>query len=128
MTNGTLGMLDEPYVHLAFSKGLDDWLEKHNRYSSLEALRVYEGSCERWPVLWLITRDPVRRRRAWKEFAYHLPLRPLARCFATLFIRGGILEGRAGWNYARLIALYDEMITLKLRLLRAQAAAVADRR
>jgi glycosyltransferase involved in cell wall biosynthesis len=119
-TDGVVGVVDEPYLHLAFSKGLDDWIDKHNRYSSLEALQAYEGSRERWPLPWLVSRDPVRRRRAWKEFAHHLPLRPFARWFVTLFVRGGILEGRAGWTYAHLIAMYEEMIRLKLRLLREQ--------
>lgn len=120
LTDGTVGMLDEPYLHLAFSKGLDDWLDKHSRYSSLEALQIYEGSREPWLPAWLISSDAVRRRRAWKEFARHLPLRPLARWFVTLFVHGGILEGRAGWTYAHLIAMYEEMIRTKLRLLRAE--------
>jgi glycosyltransferase involved in cell wall biosynthesis len=120
LTDGTVGMLDEPYLHLAFSKGLDDWLDKHNRYSSLEALQAYEGSREHWPLPWLMSSDPVRRRRAWKEFAHQLPFGPFARWFVTLFVRGGILEGQAGWTYAHLIAMYEEMIRLKLRLLRTE--------
>jgi glycosyltransferase involved in cell wall biosynthesis len=128
LTDGAVGMLDEPYLHLAFSKGLDDWIHKHNRYSSLEAQQAYAASWQRLPVVWLATREPVRRRRAWKELAYHLPMRPFARWFVTLFIRGGMFEGRAGWTYARLIALYEEMITLKLRLLRAPSNGAIQRR
>jgi len=32
-----LGTLREPYLHFNFSKGVTEWLEKHNRYSSQEA-------------------------------------------------------------------------------------------
>lgn len=123
LTDGEVGTLNEPYLHFAFSKGLYDWLDKHNRYSSLEALQVVAGSRDRWSLLHLFTRDKVRRRRAWKEFGYHLPFRPFVRWFVTLFILGGILEGKAGRSYAQLIAMYEEMTTLKLRLLRSSVHA-----
>jgi glycosyltransferase involved in cell wall biosynthesis len=118
LTDGAVGTLNQPYVHLAFNKGLDDWLAKHNRYSLLEARQVIEGSREEWLLLSLVARDRVRRRRAWKELAYHVPLRPLARWLDVMIVRGGIFEGRAGWTYAHLLAVYEQMITLKLRMLR----------
>lgn len=123
LTDGLVGTLDEPYLHFGFAKGLYDWLDKHNRYSSLEALQVVTSSRDSWKVQDLIARDKVRRRRAWKEFGYMLPFRPRLRWFVTLFVLGGILEGRPGRTYAQLIALYEEMITLKLRLLRSQRYA-----
>ncbi len=119
LTEGTVGTLNEPYIHYGFAKGLSDWLDKHNRYSTLEALQVVTTSRERWRLRNLLSRDKVRRRRAWKEFGYMLPFRPHLRWFVTLFVLGGILEGRAGRTYAQLIALYEEMITLKLRLIRS---------
>ena len=120
LTDGAVGTLDEPYIHFSFAKGLYDWLDKHNRYSSLEALQVITSSRESWKTAELFSGDKVRRRRPWKEFGYILPLRPRLRWFVTLFVLGGILEGRAGQAYAQLIALYEEMITLKLRLLRSR--------
>jgi acetyltransferase-like isoleucine patch superfamily enzyme len=120
LTDGAVGTLDEPYLHYGFAKGLYDWLDKHNRYSSLEALQVVTSSRESWKTAELLSSDKVRRRRAWKEFGYMLPLRPRLRWFVTLFVLGGIFEGRAGRTYAQLIALYEEMITLKLRLLRSR--------
>ena len=41
-----IGFLKEPYLHYSFCKGLHDWFEKHNRYSSLEA-RTRGGRCHR---------------------------------------------------------------------------------
>ncbi len=120
LTEGEVGVLDEPYLHYSFSKGLYDWLDKHNRYSSLEALQVISETNHRWfsPKA-MLSRDRVKRWRAWKAFSYHLPFRATLRWFVTLFVMGGVFEGRAGWNYARLIALYERMIILKLKLMRS---------
>lgn len=119
-TEGGVGVLDVPYIHYPFSKGIYDWLDKHNRYSSLEALQVLDGATEAFNFFDLFRSDRVRRRRAWKEFSYRLPMRPTIRLWTTLFVLGGILEGRPGWTYARLISMYERMITLKLRLLQTR--------
>lgn len=119
-TEGGVGVLDVPYIHYPFSKGIYDWLDKHNRYSSLEALQVLDGSTEAFNFFDLFRSDRVRRRRAWKEFSYRLPMRPAIRLWTTLFVLGGVLEGRPGWTYARLISMYEQMITLKLRLLQTR--------
>jgi glycosyltransferase involved in cell wall biosynthesis len=118
---GHLGRVDQPYVHFAFSKGLGDWIDKHNRYSAIEAQRVLSGTAEPWSVVSLWSADRLGRRRAWKELGALLPFRSFARWFVTLFVQGGILEGRAGRTYARLMAMYEEMISLKARLLQDRA-------
>ena len=118
-TEGMVGMLDVPYLHFSFSKGLYDWLDKHNRYSSLEALQFVNGQ-QSWSFSQMFRGDRVERWRAWKVFSYHLPFRASLRWLAILFLMGGITEGRAGWNYARLIRIYENMITLKIRLLRSR--------
>jgi acetyltransferase-like isoleucine patch superfamily enzyme/glycosyltransferase involved in cell wall biosynthesis len=122
--SGAVGVFECPYLHYSFSKGLYDWVDKHNRYSSLEALQVLQGSGD-IRLGKAFSKDPVERRRAWKEIGYRIPLRPQIRWFVTLFVLGGILEGRAGWTYAQLLAVYERMITLKLRLLRQVGAAGA---
>lgn len=121
LTDGKVGVLDVPYLHYSFSKGLYDWLDKHNRYSSLEALRVIGDTNQTWSLRDLFSKHRVHRWRAWKVFSYHLPFRASLRWLVILFVMGGILEGRAGWFYARLIAIYEQMITQKLRLLRSGA-------
>jgi acetyltransferase-like isoleucine patch superfamily enzyme/glycosyltransferase involved in cell wall biosynthesis len=121
-----LRRLEQPYLHYSFSKGLYDWLDKHNRYSSLEALQVMQGSGG-IQLGKAFSKDPVERRRAWKEIGYRIPLRPQIRWFVTLFVLGGVFEGRAGWTYAQLLAVYERMITLKLRLLRQGGAGAAAR-
>lgn len=124
-TDAPLRRLTEPYLHYSFSKGLYDWLDKHNRYSSLEALQVVSAGGERVPFSKVFSGDPVERRRAWKELGYRMPFRPFVRWFVTLFIVGGVFEGRGAWTYAQLLAVYERMITLKLKLLRRQSAGAA---
>lgn len=119
LTEGRVGELRAPYLHFAFSKGLFDWFEKHNRYSSLEALQaVNRGRQIRFSEL--VASDRVRRWRAWKDFGYRLPFRAQLRWLYMLFVTGGVFDGRAGFTYASLIATYETMTSLKLRLLRAQ--------
>jgi len=126
-TDGVVGTLDEPYLHYPFSKGLFDWIDKHNRYSSLEALQAVSSEKRQWGVRDLFFGDKIKRRRAWKEFSYELPMRPTLRWFATMFLLGGFLDGRPGFIYARLIVMYERMIALKLKLLRESTlAASAD--
>ncbi|TVQ32407.1 MAG: glycosyltransferase [Phycisphaeraceae bacterium] len=126
-TDGYLGRMKQPYLHYSFSKGLYDWLDKHNRYSSLEALQAIQSGKEPLGLRRLLVKDPVVRRRAWKEISFRIPFRPYVRWFVTMFILGGVLEGRAGWSYIRLLTIYEQMTTLKLRLLRARSRAGAER-
>ena len=43
---GQVGTLKNPYLHYGFSKGLADWIERHNRYSTDEAR--FELQAQRW--------------------------------------------------------------------------------
>lgn len=124
--NTKIGVIEVPYLHFSFSKGIYDWLDKHNRYSTLEALQVIQGKEYDWQFKDLFFARKVHRWRAWKELTYRLPLRSKLRWFGILFINGGIIEGRAAIAYANLINLYDNMITTKLRVLRSQIDTGAD--
>ena len=121
-TGSSVGTLDEPYLHYVFSKGVYDWLDKHNRYSSLEALQVIEAPHEKLRFRGLIARDPIVRRRSWKEFSYRMPFRPFARWFVMMFLLGGVIEGKPAWTYIRLLTMYEQMIGTKMRLLRRHHA------
>ena len=113
-----IGTLVQPYLHFLFSKGLYDWFEKHNRYSSLEALQAINDQSQPVRLKNLISGPRIERRREWKLLVNRLPARPFLRWFVTMFIQLGVLEGRAGWTYASLLAQYERMTVLKLRLLR----------
>ena len=111
-----IGTLSTPLIHYSFAKGLHDWMEKHNRYSTAEAKHFHaQGSkgFETWSGLW--SRDTTRRRRALKELAGRLPCRPLLRFLYMFILRAGILDGVAGFHYCRLLAIYEYLTVLKTK-------------
>ncbi len=121
-TDGIVGTLNEPYLHFGLSKGLTEYIDRHNRYSTAEAIQALESTRQgEFSPSGLFSGNSVTRRRAFKDLLYRIPYRADLRYIYTLLVRGAILEGRAGLTYAQLQNLYDRMITLKLRLLRAKA-------
>jgi glycosyltransferase involved in cell wall biosynthesis len=110
-----VGTIDEPLLHYAFSKGIADWVERHNRYSTDEAEHALQMSTQ--SVEWeaLVDGDAQERRRALKDLSYRLPFRPLLRFLYVYLGRLGFLDGRAGFDYAMLLAFYEYMIGLKRR-------------
>lgn len=112
-----VGTLREPLEHYSFGKGLHDWFEKHNRYSTAEALHELALDATE-PVgvgAVLRSRDGVERKRALKRLFARLPFRPTIRFLYMYLWRRGFLDGHAGLTYCRLLAIYEYMIVLKLR-------------
>jgi hypothetical protein len=62
----------------------------------------------------LFGRDPVARRRALKQIAYRLPMRPSLVFLYWYIVRLGFLDGRAGYAFIRLRATYELLIDLKV--------------
>ncbi|MCS3824334.1 glycosyltransferase family 2 protein [Salinibacter ruber] len=110
-----VGTLDEPLLHYAFSKGIADWVQRHNRYSTDEAVHALaaEGKSTDWTAL--VWGDSQARRRALKDLSYRLPCRPLLRFFYVYLWRMGFLDGRPGFDYAVLLSFYEYLIGLKRR-------------
>jgi glycosyltransferase involved in cell wall biosynthesis len=117
-----IGTLKNSLLHFPFEKGLDDWIEKHNRYSTAEARQnVYGAAVIDSTVLDLLSITTDRRRRAAKKIFRRLPCRPTLRFIYMYLFRGGILDGKAGFTYCRLLAWYEWLIVLKEREVRAPA-------
>jgi glycosyltransferase involved in cell wall biosynthesis len=113
---GNTSFLQETYPHYTCSKGLSRWLEKHNRYSTdeaIETLRQLESGRVNWRELFFGTTE-VDRRRALKDLSLRLPLRPIVRFFYMYFVLGGCLDGRAGFAWCTLQAFYEYLILLKV--------------
>lgn len=120
---GTEGRLQNDLLHYSFQKGLDSWFEKHNRYSSGEAAETLKSLASgRLDLAGLLSPDPVRRRRALKELSFRLPFRPELRFLYMYLLRRGLLDGRAGYHYCRLLAAYECMISIKVAELRRRAS------
>lgn len=105
------------YLHDLSSGGDAEWLERHRRYARAEARQHLNGRGRfRWRDLFI--GDPLLRRRALKQFSYRLPARPVMRFLYQYFLRGGLLDGRAGLHYCRLLTRYESFITAELQRLR----------
>jgi len=114
VTEGPLRYLRHGWRHENFSKGVHQWIARHNHYSDAEAVRVLEMRSQ--PVPWggLVSGDPIRRRRALKSIAVRLPFRPLLRFLYTYVLRMGFLDGRAGLLYCRLYYAHHIHIEAKM--------------
>lgn len=117
-----VGTLDEPLLHYAFSKGISDWVRRHNRYSSDEAEHALKTDVRSVGWANLVTGDVQARRRALKDLSYALPFRPLLRFLYVYLGRLGFLDGRPGFDYAVLLAFYEYLISLKRRVRNRQEA------
>jgi glycosyltransferase involved in cell wall biosynthesis len=114
--DGATSFLKETYPHYTCSKGLNRWIEKHNRYSTDEAqetLYQLEHGNVNWGSLFF-GKSEVEKRRALKDLSLRLPARPLLRFLYMYFILGGCLDGRAGTAWCTLQAFYEYLILLKV--------------
>ena len=125
ITKGQVKTLSEHLIHYPFSKGLTDWFEKHNRYSSMEAELRMKVFKERTRLIDLLAEDTNVRRKALKRIFYGLPLRPWITFIYLFVFRMGVLEGREGFIYSYLRAVYEYMIDLKIKELKRRAKGLA---
>lgn len=118
VVEGSLGDLDEDFIHFSFNKGLLPWFHKHNSYSTMEcreAVRVRTGGVWTKAKDALFNKERGARRRALKNLSFHLPMRAFLRFFYMYFLKLAILDGRAGWHYSLMISMYEYWIEVKLR-------------
>jgi len=126
--DGPVGDIDGYLDHFPFSKGVSDWLTRHNAYSTLEARQILLNR-ERGEQFSLRTalfgRDFNEKRYHQKELFYRMPARPLIKFFFLYVVKRGFLDGYAGFTYSALQCIYDYMITLKTRELQQEQRAAA---
>lgn len=115
-----IGYMKSPYIHYNFSKGFTDWFEKHNRYSSMEAIAVINEMKTKYGFKDVFSMDPTTRRCAQKAITFRLPFRPLIVFFAFYILRRGFLDGKSGYTFCRLRKTYEWMIDLKIKEIKGQ--------
>lgn len=105
-----IGRIQEPYEHYAFSKGIDDWLERHKRYAEWEAEKITRYLAEG------NDRNLGTSRSLWlrKATAKAWPLKPLMRFAQKFIVQRGFLEGWQGLLFALLMATYDLITVVKI--------------
>lgn len=128
MVEGEIGYLKEHFIHYNFSKGIREWIERHNRYSTYEAAETVIALRDN-PVRIgnLFSSDRNTRRLELKNISFRMPMRPMLKFFYMYVLGRGFLDGRAGWTYCRLQAMYEYMIVLKVRELNRPDLTAADR-
>ena len=116
IVDGSVGDLEAHFNHFPFSKGMNHWIAKHNKYSDFEASQIVRNqhSGAQFDLKKVFFEPDQNLRRAQqKEFYYRLPCRPLVMFILLYVIKRGFLDGRAGLRYAMLRAMYEYMIVIK---------------
>ncbi len=112
IVDGTTRQLSGRIEHRDF-KSLSEWLEKHNRYASLEAREIYQGNLG-GDVKPSLFGKPDQRRLWFRRRFYCLPCRYLIYRLYLLVFKLGILDGKAGYQFAILHSNYLNWINMKL--------------
>jgi glycosyltransferase involved in cell wall biosynthesis len=105
-----VGRINIPYDHFANSKGISDWLARHDRYSSWDAQNVF-NFLETGQALSLATNRKLQLRLLAAKFWF---LRPVARFFQMYILRLGFLEGWQALIFCLLYAIYEFMTVIKI--------------
>lgn len=126
LVDGPTGRLRCEMDHYAFDS-IGVFVEKHNRYSNWEAQLEIEEGLDR-TLAPPPQSAPVRLRRILKRWARRLPFRPTLRFLYVYLFQAGFLDGREGYIFARLHAVYEFLALAKAAELRQQhrRATAAD--
>ena len=110
--NGAIEYLPVPYDHHGLSKGIGHWLDRHNRYATLEASARLSA-----PIVWrdVFSSHGSKRNKALKPIVSRVPCWPLLRFLITYVLLLGFLEGRPGFIYCANLAYYEFLIRIKMR-------------
>ncbi len=123
--DGSVGQMSGYLDHFPFSKGMNDWVQKHNFYSTQEAQQTIanQKDGQKTSISGIFfAKDRKERRKALKELYYSLPARPMLKFLVMYFGKRGFMDGYAGFAYSTLIAFYEYLIVLKTRELSAKQA------
>lgn len=95
-------------------KGIDEWFERQNRYSTRDARFEFEsgGNTASWSGL--LSGDALVRRTAIKRLAARMPARGLVYFLYSFVLRGGFLDGREGLEFCRMRAMYQSQVRVKV--------------
>ncbi|MES2632444.1 MAG: glycosyltransferase family 2 protein [Pseudomonadota bacterium] len=95
-------------------KGIDEWFERQNRYSTKDAQYEYASLGRELGWMSLVSGDALVRRAALKRVAARLPARGIAYFLYSYLWRRGFLDGREGFMFCRMRAMYQTQVALKV--------------
>ncbi|MEM9159699.1 MAG: glycosyltransferase family 2 protein, partial [Verrucomicrobiota bacterium] len=115
---GKTGYLKSEMDHYAFPQ-VHVFVEKHNRYSNWEARveidRYLKESSSKLQM------EGVGLKRKIKNLTKKLPFRPLQRFIYVYVFQRGFLDGKEGYYFAKLHAMYEFLTVAKTFELRKQS-------
>src|SRR6266851_5309986 len=119
--DGSVGYLRNDLLHLD-RRGLEAFVERHNRYSTLEAAARFKAehdAPDRASLPLSLLASPVQRKRYLRERVWpRVPAKPIALFVYMYIVRRGFLDGRAGLGLCVFHAFQEFMVGLKLAELR----------
>jgi glycosyltransferase involved in cell wall biosynthesis len=127
IADGPVGQVAGYLDHFPFSKGIGQWIDRHNGYSRFEALQIIDNRRAGEGFSWIKAfnaRNFHVRRFHQKELFYRLPFRPGLKFILLYVLKRGFLDGRAGLTYALLQAIYEYFIVLKVRELETADSSI----
>jgi glycosyltransferase involved in cell wall biosynthesis len=128
--DGPVALVEGYLDHYPFSKGMTDWVNRHNFYSTQEARQIIAnraaGNTASLRAVFF-EKDAHERRRNVKELYYKMPGRPLIKFLVMYFLKRGFMDGAAGFTYSALIGFYEFLIVLKTAELKWQQRAAPTR-
>ncbi len=130
LLDGPARYLENPLIHHDY-KGIERYFERHNVYSSLEAVEagrtLTAPQAPQSLPAWLWAKGPERRRFL-KNLAYrYLPARSLFKFIWMYLIKLGFLDGRLGFRYCLLHTFYEYQVSLKLEELQDPNSPLAQK-
>jgi len=114
--DGLVGVLHNGLVHKDF-KGLEAYIDRHNRYSTWEArlrMNLIEGVSSEGQIQARLFGNPQERRRFLKSVATAVPFESTLWFLYHYIWRLGFLEGRAGLIAARIRRAHFENVRAKV--------------
>lgn len=116
IADGPVGYLNGHLEHYD-RRDLANYMDKHNKYSSLEAREIYrvqhgQSNASFKASFWA---GPIERRRWLKHNVYpNLPCKWAFRFLYMYFLKLGFLDGVTGFRFCMFITAYELLIHLKL--------------
>lgn len=104
-------------------RGLEHYMAKHNRYSTLEAETIFSEmiGINKGKPQPKLSGSSKRRRWLKRYVAPYIPLPAVWRFVYMYFLRLGFMDGRTGLRFCAFISIYDHLVALKLKELRRLA-------
>ena len=122
VVDGPTARLKCELQHHAFPS-VEVFVEKHNRYSNWEARVAMERQSKGEKNL---AHEHVDLKRRLKGVSQRLPFRPFLRFLYIYIWQKGFLDGRDGYYFARLHAVYEFLSVAKMYELRRRPETLGD--